>query len=127
MNAPTSDERGDPRVDRERSDDADRDGARDRDDGERDEQRARDPRPERPAVQLVERVRADTDREEEGGQRGEEPVPGEGRGERGADGDVAQVPRRVGRVEERDVVAPASRRERVEGRAARLSLHACPT
>ena len=73
-------------------------------------------------VQLVERVRADADREEERGERGAEPRPGERRRERGADRDIAQVPERVRRVEERDVVAPAARRKRVERRPRLASL-----
>ena len=88
--------------------------------------RARDPRPQRPPVELVERVRADPDGEEERGERRQEAVPGERGSERGADRDVAQVPGRVRRVEERDVVAPAAGRERVERGAACLSRHALP-
>ena len=44
----------------------------------------------------------------------EQPAGVELRRERGADRDVGQVPGRVRRVEERDVVAPAARAERVE-------------
>ena len=47
------------------------------------------------------------------------------RRERGADRDVRQMPERVRRVQERDVVAPAAALERVEGRA-RLSAHDVP-
>ena len=47
---------------------------------------------------------------------GREPALVEVRREAGADHDVAQVPGRVGRVQQRDVVAPAARGERVERR-----------
>ena len=70
-------------------------------------------------VQLVERVRSDSDREEERGERDEQPVDLEVRGERGSDRDVREMPQRVRRMEQRQVVAPAARLQRVERRPAR--------
>ena len=68
---------------------------RDRDDGERDEHPARDRRPQRPAVQLVERVGADAHREGEGEQRRAPRRPQSTLGgEAAADDDVATGARR---------------------------------
>ena len=67
-------------------------------------------------MQLVERVRPDADGERERDDDRAEPAPGDRRREASADHDVREVPGGVREVEERDVVTPASRRERVEGR-----------
>src|SRR5207302_9103368 len=74
-----------------------------------------EPRRQRAALPLVERVGAEPESEEERGSGGSEPVGVEVGRQRGADRDIAQVPRRVGRVQKRQVVAPAARREGVEG------------
>ena len=111
----------------DRPGEADRDSTRNRCDRESHEHRARDPRLQRPPVELVQRVRADPHGQEESGDRGEEAVPCEGGGQRCADGDVAQMPGRVGQVEQRDVVPPAPGGESVERGTACLSLHGRPT
>ena len=82
---------------------------------ERDEDRGRNPRLKRVAIQLVEGVRADSEAEEEGKHGEGKPSGRHVWGETGPDDDVAQVPARVGQVEERHVVAPAAGGERVEG------------
>ena len=69
---------------------------------------------ERPAVELVEAVRGDADREQERDQR-----PGQARAvgvlrEAGAERDVGEVPGRVRRVQQRDAVAEAAWPQRVE-------------
>ena len=69
---------------------------------------------QRPAAQLVEGVRADPHRERERERRPAQQRPVHARRERGPDRDVREVPERVRRMEERDVVAPAARTERVE-------------
>ena len=67
-------------------------------------------------MKLVERVGSDPDRQEERGEGGAETVGVEdGRGG-GAQGDVAEVPGGVGRVQQRDEVAPPARRQGIEGR-----------
>src|SRR5207245_3146685 len=71
---------------------------------------------QRPAAQLVEDMRADADGEKEGGEGQPQPPRAPLGRERGSDYHIAQVPERVRRVEERDVVAPAAARERVERR-----------
>ena len=71
---------------------------------------------------------ADSDRKEEGQQRRTEPVDVERRRERSADRDVAEMPGRVWKVEQRDVVAPAAWGEGVEAWArALVSCHGAPT
>ncbi len=65
------------------------------------------------------------EREEERGEHEPQPRPRESRRDRGPDSDVAQVPQRVRRMEQRDVVAPASRAQRVERRP-RLGGHSPP-
>ncbi len=84
-------------------------------------------------MKLVERVGAQTDRQEEGRERRHEPVEVHRRRRGGSERHVAQVPQGVGRVEDRDQVAPPAGAQRVEGGAAeplarrRLSRHrACP-
>ena len=84
-------------------------------DRERDESCGRDARPQRPAVQFVERVRGDPHREEERRDSPHHAVRVEVRREGGAHRDVREVPERVRRVEQRDVVAPAASAERVPG------------
>ena len=76
---------------------------------ERDERAAGDARPQRPAVQLVERVRGDAERERERGHRPEHPVGVEDRRDRGAERDVRRgsTPCTAGGAT-RDVVAPAA-------------------
>jgi hypothetical protein len=114
------DERHDPEGRLERHSDPDR--ARDRDgpDGETDEHGGWDPRPEGPAMELVERVRPDAHREREREHGEAEPPPRDARREAAADDDVGEVPRRVREMEERHVVPPAAGSERVERRPARL-------
>ena len=80
------------------------------------------PRPQGPAVQLVERVRADADAEEEGAERGEQAVEVEFRRRGRAERDVAQMPGGVGRVKKRDEVAPSAGPQRVEGGPLKLSF-----
>src|SRR5439155_12146748 len=78
---------------------------------------------ERTSVELVERVRAQTDRAEEG-EHGPCEVPEVHVGDRArADHDVGEVPQRVRRVEQGHVVAPSAGRERVEGGALPLRPH----
>ena len=65
--------------------------------------------PQRAPAQLIESVRTHPDRQEEGGERGEQAIRVDlGRSGR-AEGDVAQKPERVGRMEDRDQVSPAAR------------------
>ena len=72
-----------------------------------------DPGRERPAAELVQRVRTDAEREREGGERRAEPARKPDRRDRRADDDVAQMPERVGDMEQRHVVAPAARAQGV--------------
>ena len=97
-----------------RAGDAERDRADEPDGGQRPQRAARDGGAQRPAVQLVEAVRGDADREGEGRQRRRPAGRRRGRARRRADRDVGEVPGRVRRVQERHVVAPAAGRERVE-------------
>ena len=90
MKAPGGDERASHSVVRERRVDPERDRSRDRDGAQGDEHPVRDPRPQRAAVQLVERVRSDPDGEEERGQRDEEPPDVSSGASAGADRDVAR-------------------------------------
>ena len=69
------DEQGDPGLEGDRARDADRARRADRDRGQRDEHGARNPGSERAPAQLVERVRADPDREPESDHRGAEASP----------------------------------------------------
>ena len=68
------------------------------------ESRVRSGRP----LQLVERVGGDTDRQRKRAERGDQAAGVNLRRGRGAKGDVAQMPGRVGRVQQRDEVAPAA-------------------
>src|SRR5205823_1938634 len=97
--ASARDENEQPEVACDRDADADRDRTADRGHRERDERPVADARPERPALELVERMRADPEREEERGEREAEDREVEMRREAGADGDVRQVPERARRVE----------------------------
>ena len=69
---------------------------------------------ERASVQLVERVGADPDAQEEGAQRRDKPTRVERRRNGRAYRDVAQVPCGVRRMQQRDQIAPAAAREGVE-------------
>ena len=80
-----------------------------------------DARPERPAPQLVQRVRGDAHAQEEPGERQDQVVAGEDDRGHGAERHVRQVPRRVRRVQQRPPVAPAAGRQRVERRALGVS------
>ena len=104
------------RRDDDGAENADDDGAREAGDGERDQHRSAERGAQGAAVQLVERVGADPDGQEERGEREREPRVAEVRREPGPDRDVREVPECVGRMQERDVVAPAAALERVEGR-----------
>ena len=104
--------------------DADRDRAGEPDDGERDERAVGQPRAER-AARAARRARAratPTARKKAASAATRRSAWSVGR-RRGAERDVAEVPRRVRRVQERDEVAPAARAQRVERRA--LSRRAC--
>ena len=107
--------------------DADRQRPAEAADGESDQAAVGEPGPQRPAVELVERVGADADREEEGGDRRRQPAGVDLRRRRGPDRDVADVPERVGRVQDRDQVPPAAGAQGVEGGAgAGISRQRCP-
>ena len=114
-----SDERGQPRRVGDRAVDAEHDGTPDRDGAQPDERAVGDPRLQRVPFQLVERVRSDSDREEKRGERDQQPVDLEVRREGGSDHDVREMPQRVRRMQQRQVVAPAARLERIERRPAR--------
>ena len=73
-------------------------------------------RPQRPAVQLVKRVRGEADRKEERGQRRDQPVQPDLRREHGAEHHVGQVPCREGRMQQRPPVPQRPRTGRVVGR-----------
>ena len=59
----------------------------------------------------------DADRQEEGQEGRSQPIVADGRGEGGAQDDIAEVPEGVGRMEEGDVVAPGAQLQGVEGGA----------
>ena len=82
-----------------------------------------DLRLQRMAVELVECVGSDADSEKERSERNEETRRFEVRGETCPDRDIREMPEGVRRMEERHVIAPAARRERVESRTG-LGLHA---
>ena len=82
----------------DRGDDADRGRPGQRHDGERGQRLRPDPGLQRPSVELVERVRADTHAEEERDQREAEDARPPARRERGPDDDVGEVPGGVRRV-----------------------------
>ena len=117
------DEGEQPQVVADCAQDADPDRSGDRHRRQGDQRAARDSRLQRPPHQFVEGVRADPDSEEEGAEQQPELRPVEPGGDRGSDRDIAQVPDRVRRVEERDVVAPSAGAQGVEGRP-RLGGHA---
>lgn len=111
------DEGDQARRDEEDAGDSDCDGAGQAGGRGPDERSARELRPEWAAVQLVERVRADADTEEESAECRKEAVEVDG-GRRGrTERDVAEMPRRVGRVEQRDGVPPPAGAKRIEGGA----------
>src|SRR5919201_734002 len=95
-------------------DDSDRCGGGDRRRREGDQRPGWDQRLQRAPAQLIERVRADTHREEEREQRPAEQVAVKVRRQGGADHDVRKVPRRIRRMNEGYVIAPAARCKRVE-------------
>ena len=72
--------------------------------------------PQRAALELVEGVRADSHRQRKREDGEPETSPGDAGDETAAHHDVGEVPGGVRDVEQRHVVAPAARRERVEGR-----------
>ncbi len=100
----------------ERDRDSDRARGRHRHERQRDQHAARDLRSQRPPVQLVERVRPDPhcQRESEHGEA--QSTPRDDGCKAAADDDVREMPRGVGRMQQRHVVAPAARRECVPGR-----------
>ena len=106
----------DEQPERPRDGDSDADAGRARDRGcrERPEHWWRDARLERSAAQLVQGMRSDAHRKRERERRPAEQRPVHSRRECGAHCDVREVPQRVRRVEERDVVAPATRAECIE-------------
>ena len=123
------DQRHDPERGLGRDGEPDDAGRADGDDGETDERPRRDPGAERSPAKLVERVRADPHREREREHREAQTTPRDADGEATAHDHVGEVPRRVGKVEQRHVVAPTPWLERVEGGSARgrpLSAHAAP-
>ncbi len=111
------DERTDPWIDRDRADDTDGGRTGNRRSGESRKQRARDLRPQRSPVQLVEGMCSDADREEERDECRAKAGDGELGSERRADDDIAQMPGRVREMQDGQVVAPAARCERVERRS----------
>ena len=108
-------QRDEPESERERADDADRARRSDRRGCEGHQGRARNRGTERSAPQLVECMRADPHGERERGDDGAEPLPGDLVREAAADHDVRQMPGGVGRMQQRDVVAPAAPLQRVPG------------
>src|SRR5262249_2812600 len=108
------DEREQPPAPRARCADADRTRAGERYDGDHDEDGRRDPRAQRAALELVQRVSGYAEREEEREERPGQPVQVEVGCECRADGDIGEVPERVRRVQQRHVVPPAAALERVE-------------
>ena len=74
------------------------------------------PGPEGSPMQLVQGVSADADREEEGRQRGGQPVGVDDRRRGRPQRHIAEVPCGVRRVQQRDQVTPAARLERIERR-----------
>ena len=115
---PDGDERRQPGRVGDRAVDPERDGASDRDHAQPDQGTVGDPGLQRVAFQLVEGMRSDADGEEEGRERDQKPVGLEMRRQGGANRDVREVPERVRRVEQRQVVPPTARLQCVEGRAA---------
>ena len=111
------DEGEQPEVASRRDDDPDRGSGGDGDTRKRREAALGNVCLQRPASELVEGVRSDSHREKEGEQRPPEQARTELRRERGPDHDVGQMPQRVRRMEQRDVVAPTTRPQCVERRA----------
>ena len=123
---PGCDEREQPEIVGEGAADPDTHGDGDRAAGQEHEHPVGNLRRQRPTVELVERMRPDADGEEEPGERGDQPAWPPVRSECRSDHDVAEVPERVRRVQDRRVVTPATGRKRVE-RGARLDAHPlCP-
>ena len=115
------DERRDRPRDRHGAEHAEADRSGERDHGDRDQGALGEVSAKRSPVQLVERVRTETDAEEERPQGGGEPAAVEIWGGGGAERNVAQMPPRVGQMQERHEVAPAARAQRVEGGSFQLS------
>ena len=120
---PDGDEEDQPGLERDRAHEADAAGGRNRHGCEPDEHPVGDARAQRTTAQLVERVGSDADGEGEGGDGCTEPSPRDDGSEAAADHDVGEVPGRVRQVQERDVVTPAARLERVPGRPGRRHAH----
>ena len=117
---PGGDQRRELHRDHDQAGQSDRDRAHEPNGGQRDERAVGEPCCQWSAVQLVQRVRAHPNPEEKRSERRRETVPVQhGSGGR-TQGDIAQVPGRVRRVQERDDVAPATRSQRVERRALKL-------
>ena len=108
------DEREQPPVLARCNDDPDRDRTANREGGRGGEHSRGDSRLEWASVQLVQRVRADSHREQECEHGQAEQPPAEVRCERSADRNVRQMPERVRRMQQRHVIAPAAGCERVE-------------
>src|SRR5207249_3185794 len=117
------DEREHPPRHQDRAVEADHGRAAQPDQRDRHEHGRGDRGPERSPVQLVEGVRTQTDRAEEG-EHGPREVPEVDVGNRArADHDVGEVPHRVRRVEQGHVIAPSSTWQSVEGRPLPLRTH----
>ena len=83
---------------------------------------------QRVTVNLIERMGGDADGEEEGEERGDQAGGVGVRGQAAAEDDVGEMPRRVGRMEDRPPVAPPARPGGVEGGPPLRLRHAsCPT
>ena len=113
------------------TDGAEGDGTAESHRGGRAQEPRRQRRTERSTAQFIQRVRRDADREEERDQRRDECRPVHARRDHGAEYDVGEMPRGIGRVEHRAHVTPrASLTGRVERRSFdALSHHSpwCPT
>ena len=107
-------ERHQPDADRAHAPEADRGGAGERDRSRRDERGGGQEGGERAAVELVEAVRGDADREQERDQRPGQAARRRVLREARAERDVGEVPGGVGRVQQRDAVAEAAGPQRVE-------------
>jgi hypothetical protein len=113
-------ERRERRRHGENADDPDRDRPDEAREGESDKEPVGQFGPERAAVQLVESVSGDANGEQKSGEGGDEPIDVNRGGRGGPERDVAEVPGGVGRMEQRDEVAPAAGAQRVERRPLEL-------
>ncbi len=89
-------------------DDAQHDRTGQAHDRDADQRRRRNAGSERPPVQFIQGVGRKADREQERQERGHEPAERDVWCQRGADHDVREMPRRVGRVEKRPPVPPSA-------------------